>query len=138
MCPAGSFVEGDRLQLERMVSDLVSNAMKYTPAGGSHPRFGVPPGGQGGVAGAGHRSRHPAEHLPHIFDRFYRVPDGESNPAKGLGLGLSFVAWIVKAHDAMIDVASTVGEGTRFRIRFPEAMAPLPRATRPVSARIEA
>ena len=69
----------------------------------------------------------PAENLPHIFDRFYRVRNAETNLIQGLGLGLSFVAWIVKAHGGQIDVTSTVGAGTRFRSacrRKPFPMAP--------------
>jgi signal transduction histidine kinase len=61
------------------------------------------------------------EHLPHIFDRFYRVPAGMTEPMRepGLGLGLSFVAWIAKAHDGILDVHSELGKGTRFTISFP-------------------
>jgi len=63
----------------------------------------------------------PTEHLPHIFDRFYRVPGSGSAPApeQGLGLGLSFVAWIAKAHGANINVDSEPGKGTRFTISLP-------------------
>jgi signal transduction histidine kinase len=63
----------------------------------------------------------PTEHLPHIFDRFYRVAGkgAAPGPEQGLGLGLSFVAWIVKAHDGKIWVESTPGKGTRFTIRLP-------------------
>ena len=60
-----------------------------------------------------------AENLPHIFDRFYRVRNAETNLIQGLGLGLSFVAWIVKAHRGLIEVTSTVGAGTRFTVRLP-------------------
>ena len=59
----------------------------------------------------------PAGHIPHIFDRFYRVPD--PNPEKGLGLGLSFVAAIVKAHGGEIHVRSERGEGSRFEVVLP-------------------
>jgi signal transduction histidine kinase len=65
------------------------------------------------------------EHLSHIFDRFYRVPGAGSapGPEQGLGLGLSFVAWIVKAHHGRIEVDSTPGKGTRFTIQLPAAGA---------------
>ena len=59
----------------------------------------------------------PPDNLPHIFDRFYRVPSAD--PEKGLGLGLSFVAWIVKAHDGSVDVESKLQEGTRFTVSLP-------------------
>jgi signal transduction histidine kinase len=61
------------------------------------------------------------EYVPHIFDRFYRVPGSGANSGaeQGLGLGLSFVAWIVKAHGGKIEVESSPGTGTRFTIRLP-------------------
>ena len=57
------------------------------------------------------------DHLPHIFDRFYRVPSAD--PDKGLGLGLSFVAWIAKAHGGTIEVESELEKGTRFVVTLP-------------------
>ena len=66
----------------------------------------------------------PAENLPHIFDRFYRVRNAQTNKIQGLGLGLSFVAWIVDAHGGKIDVTSTPGEGTVFTIRLPADTSP--------------
>ena len=56
-------------------------------------------------------------HLPHIFDRFYRVPSADAE--KGLGLGLSFVAWIAKAHGGAVTVESTLKQGTRFTVPLP-------------------
>jgi heavy metal sensor kinase len=114
--------EADRTQVERVVTNLLSNAIKYTPAGGwvragaeaarSNVRLVVEDSGVG----------IPKDHLPHIFDRFYRVPD--PNPEKGLGLGLSFVAAIVKAHGGDIQVQTDVGKGSRFEITFPAGTVP--------------
>ncbi|HEY2015962.1 MAG TPA: ATP-binding protein [Bryobacteraceae bacterium] len=118
-CPA----EVDRVQIERMITNLLSNALKFTPKGGEvrmalkplpeHIQIVVEDSGRG-IA---------TEHLPHIFDRFYRVPGSGTapTPEQGLGLGLSFVAWIVRAHNGKIEVESTLGQGTRFIIKLPGA-----------------
>ncbi len=115
--PAPVFCEADRTQMERVITNLLSNAIKYTPEGGwvrtwaeataENVRLIVQDSGQG----------IPPDHLPHIFDRFYRVPD--PNPEKGLGLGLSFVSAIVKAHGGEIQVESQAGRGSRFTITLP-------------------
>jgi len=119
--PENCVVEGDRVQIERMISNLLSNALKFTLPGGvvrlrilADPVEIVVEDTGRGIA---------PEHLPHIFDRFYRVPGTGTAPEseQGLGLGLSFVAWIVKAHHGKIDVDSTPGKGTRFSIRLPAA-----------------
>jgi signal transduction histidine kinase len=114
--------EFDRVQIERMLSNLLSNAIKFTPAGGQVrvwidrrddvAEIRVEDTGEG----------IPAEHLPHIFDRFYRVRGAageQASPEKGLGLGLSFVAWIVKAHGGTVDVQSEAGKGTTFVVKLP-------------------
>ncbi|HEY7304522.1 MAG TPA: ATP-binding protein [Bryobacteraceae bacterium] len=120
--------EVDRTQIERVITNLLSNAIKYTPAGGwirayaeqagniagSHVRMVVEDSGIG----------IPSDHLSHIFDRFYRVPD--PNPEKGLGLGLSFVAAIVHAHGGNIRVESKVGTGSRFEVILPAGAVKAP------------
>lgn len=126
--PADCFAEIDRVQIERMLTNLLSNALKFTPRGGSvrvslrregdRIEMVVEDTGQG----------IPTEYLPHIFDRFYRVPTKGTAPGpdQGLGLGLSFVAWIVRAHNGKIDVASTPGQGTRFTISIPASVEQVP------------
>jgi heavy metal sensor kinase len=112
-CP----IFADRIQMERMISNLLGNAIKYTPSGGAvnvrlycqhdHVKLVIEDTGVG-IA---------PDHLPHIFDRFYRVPSAD--PDKGLGLGLSFVAWIVKAHGGTVEVQSELQKGTRFVVTMP-------------------
>ncbi len=123
--PPSCAVEADRVQIERMMTNLLSNAIKFTPEGGS-VRVRVEPGPKGvpsaiRIAVEDTGCGIPQEALPHIFDRFYRVPGSGSAPGteQGLGLGLSFVAWIVKAHRGKIAVDSTPGKGTRFTIELP-------------------
>jgi heavy metal sensor kinase len=122
--PPQCYIEADRVQIERLLSNLLSNAVKYTPEGGAitvtvedHEADALIRVSDTGVGIA-------PDHLPHIFDRFYRVPniDGanEKTPERGLGLGLSFVAWIAKAHRGSIDVQSTPGAGTAFEVRLPK------------------
>jgi heavy metal sensor kinase len=124
-------VEADHTQIERLLSNLLSNAVKYTPKGGS-VRVVVGPAREPGWTKVSVEDTGvgiPAENLPHIFDRFYRVRNAQTNAIQGLGLGLSFVAWIVEAHGGRIDVASNSGEGTRFTVLLPsgpEAVEPAP------------
>ena len=112
--------EADRTQLERVITNLLSNALKYTPAEGWVRTWAedAPDGVRLVVQDSGQGI--PADHLPHIFDRFYRVPD--PNPEKGLGLGLSFVAAIVKAHGGEILVQSEPGQGSTFTVVLPAAV----------------
>ena len=125
-----AYVTGDKLQLQRLISNLVSNALKFTPGGG---RVKVDVRREGElvklvVADTGCGIS--AEHLPHIFERFYRVQDAGRTPERGLGLGLSFVSWIARAHHARIDVDSRPGEGTRFTVAFAAQPAmPAPEST---------
>jgi len=122
----GVVIVADRTQIERLFSNLLSNAVKYTPRAGTVQvrvrrdeqknwgRIEIEDTGVG----------IPEENLPHIFDRFYRVRNAQTNLTQGLGLGLSFVAWIVKAHGGEIEVTSTVGAGTRFTVRLPAEAVP--------------
>lgn len=118
-CPA----EVDRVQIERMITNLLSNALKFTPRGGRVCVEVKPSPEQIEMVVEDTGRGIATQYLPNIFDRFYRVPESGTapGPEQGLGLGLSFVAWIVKAHNGKIDVDSTLGKGTRFTITLPAA-----------------
>jgi heavy metal sensor kinase len=119
--PAQCMAEVDRLQFERLLSNLLANSVKYTPPGGE-VRLSLKPGGNRVDIVVEDTGRGiPPEHLPHIFERFYRVPSTDSSDMRGLGLGLSFVAWIVKAHHGKIDVRSSAGHGSRFVVTLPRS-----------------
>jgi signal transduction histidine kinase len=114
---------GDRRYLLQMLSNLVENGIKYT--GGAEKRVHVETGLDGAsawvrVSDTGEGI--PPEHLPHLFDRFYRVDKvrsrGEDETQGGNGLGLSIVNWIVQAHGGEVHVESAPGAGTTFEVRF--------------------
>jgi heavy metal sensor kinase len=125
--PAGCDAEVDRVQIERMLTNLLSNAIKFTPKGGEVRTVLRHLPGRIEIMVEDTGRGIPTEHLPYIFDRFFRVPGSGTAPSpdQGLGLGLSFVAWIVKAHGGKIEVDSAPGKGTRFTIKLPvESVAP--------------
>jgi heavy metal sensor kinase len=114
-------VMGDRGRLQQVVVNLLDNAIKYTPRGGS-VRINTLRSGRDGVlvirdTGIGI----PGEALGHVFERFYRVDEARSRDSGGVGLGLAIVKAICNAHGASIEVMSTVGVGSHFSIRFPLA-----------------
>ena len=111
-------VIGDRTQLQRMISNLLSNALKFTPAGGSVQVQVVAGEGSVKLVVADTGCGIAPEDMPHIFERFYRVPEAGRAPERGLGLGLSFVDWIARTHRANVEVESRVKEGTRFVVTF--------------------
>jgi len=110
---------GSREELYSAFSNLVNNAIRYTPAGGpiriqwreipTGARFSVTDGGEG-IA---------AEHIPHLTERFYRVDTARSRATGGTGLGLSIVKHVLTRHDARLDIESTPGRGSTFSCVFP-------------------
>jgi heavy metal sensor kinase len=124
--PDDCFAGIDRVQIERMITNLLSNAIKFTPENGSVRVRLRPAENHFEIVVEDTGCGIPTEYLPHIFDRFYRVPGSGTapGPEQGLGLGLSFVAWIVKAHDGKIEVESSPGKGTRFTITLPVTDVP--------------
>lgn len=127
---AGITVQGDRARLKQVVVNLLDNAIKYTSRGGVI-RLGVErANGHAVLEVADNGIGIPAEALPHVFERFFRVDKARSRDLGGAGLGLSIVKSICTAHGAIVEVESTAGQGTRFRIKLPlmESGAPMQEA----------
>ncbi|MBI1786533.1 MAG: heavy metal sensor histidine kinase [Acidobacteria bacterium] len=132
--PAELAAEVDRVQIERMVSNLISNAVKFTPPGGEVRVTLRPLEGAFELVVADTGCGIAPEHLAHIFERFYRVPTSRPSPEKGLGLGLSFVAWIAKAHGGTVQVSSELDKGTRFTVSIPAPALPVEESAPAVKA----
>ena len=169
---------GDGLWLHQLITNLLHNAINYTPEGGTvtlsltretslaplplHPIAGTRSGGSrsqspdsrpstpnygsaplppnnGGKLAAGGASQGPGqefavlkvwdtgpgippEHLPHIFDRFYRVDSGRSREQGGSGLGLNIARWVVESHGGALTAESAPGQGATFTARLPVQM----------------
>jgi heavy metal sensor kinase len=112
-------LRGDARRLKQVIVNLLDNAIKFTPRGGvvgvstqQHEGFGLLEVFDRGIG-------IPPDSLPHVFDRFYRVDAARSREDGGAGLGLSIVRSICSAHGAEIEVDSTPGSGSRFRVKFP-------------------
>lgn len=119
LAPESCMALVDRAQVERLLSTLLSNAVTHTPAGG-HVRVTLTKeNGRLHLAVSDNGPGIAPVHLPHIFDRFYRIRDGEREEQKGLGLGLSLALWIAKAHEGDIEVKSTPGQGSVFIANLP-------------------
>lgn len=114
-----AIVLGDRDRLKQALLNLVGNAVKYTPSGGEVKlslekddewvRIAVADTGIG-IA---------AEHIPHLFDRFYRIDKARARDVGGAGLGLAIAKSVVDAHNGKITVVSQVGKGSTFTIWLP-------------------
>jgi signal transduction histidine kinase len=114
----GLVMLGDEDSLIRLFYNLIDNAIKYTPEGGA--TIQTSRGSEGRtlvitISDSGNGI--PAEHLPRIFDRFYRVDPSRSAP--GSGLGLAIAQEIVRKHHGEISVTSQMGKGTVFSLVFP-------------------
>ncbi len=117
--PLTLLVQGDLDQLMRLFLNLLDNAIKYTPSAGKltiqarildgHAQVAICDSGPGIASG----------HIPHLFERFYRIDADRSRESGGAGLGLAIAAEIARSHKGKIEVQSTVGHGTTFTVMLP-------------------
>jgi heavy metal sensor kinase len=112
---------GDPDRIKQLLINLVDNAIKYTPKGGKVTLGLRRVEGWAVLTVADTGIGIPAQELPHVFERFYRVDKARSRAAGGSGLGLSIVQWIVQAHSGQINVQSELGKGTTFTVWLPLA-----------------
>ena len=113
------WIRGDSTHLRRVFDNLVSNAFKFTPAGGNITLRLTADGDAIQIEVADSGEGIPEAHLGHIFERFYQVEVGSKRRHKGTGLGLALVKEIVEAHRGTVAVRSKLGEGTTFTISIP-------------------
>lgn len=126
-CAGEAWVEGDAMLFRRAVSNLLGNALRYTPAQGqiqlevcAHADQAVELTVRDNGTGI------PAEHLSKVFDRFYRVDHADARHPGGAGLGLAIVQSIMRLHGGSARVTSREGQGTTFTLSFPGPSAPAP------------
>jgi heavy metal sensor kinase len=117
----GMWVLADRETLRRAVVNLVDNAIKYSPEEASVIVRIAQVAGQVRLEVRDSGPGIDRAHLPHVFDRFYRVDEGRSRAAGGTGLGLSIARWAVEANGGSIEVESDRSCGSTFRIVLPSA-----------------
>jgi len=116
-------VKGDRVKLRQLFLNLLENAIRYTASGGSIISAAVKRKDTAVVSVSDTGIGIPPEHLPRIFERFYRVDKARSRAEGGTGLGLAIVRYIVKAHSGKIEVESQPGRGSTFRVILPLSSA---------------
>lgn len=124
---SGPMITGDPGQLDHLVGNLIQNAIKYTPDGGTitittgqeSPTTRASAGARGYIRVHNTGTVIPEADLPHIFDRFYRVDKSRARVAQGSGLGLAIAREIARRHAGDIQVTSTADTGTMFTVFVP-------------------
>jgi len=112
-------LKGNSTQIESVITNLVSNALRHTPTDGTVTVTwkALKHGAELSVADTGEGIAE--EHIPRLTERFFRVDRGRARDEGGVGLGLAIVKHVLSRHDATLRVRSSLGEGSEFRCRFP-------------------
>jgi two-component system, OmpR family, phosphate regulon sensor histidine kinase PhoR len=115
-----SEVAGAPAELQSAMSNLLSNAIRYTPGGGEvSVTWKLLPDGRGEYAVRDSGPGIAAEHIPRLTERFYRIDRSRSRETGGTGLGLAIVKHVAQRHGAELRIDSTPGQGSRFALVFP-------------------
>jgi len=114
-------IRGDDPRLRQLLGNLLQNALRYSPAASAVEVALRVEGEEAVVTVTDHGTGIDPEHLPHIFDRFYRADPSRARDRGGTGLGLSIVSSIAEAHGGSVAVASAPGNGSTFTVRLPLA-----------------
>ena len=123
---AGLEARLDPMRIRQMMGNLIDNARRHTPEGGSVRILGDVAAGIVSIRVVDTGEGIDAAHLPNIFERLYRVDPSRARATGGTGLGLAICREIVKLHGGTIAVASEPGEGTTFTVRLPVGGPPPP------------
>ena len=125
-CPCDLVAKINAPLLEQAVINLIDNAIKYSDAGATVHVAAMQEQSSAVIRVMDNGRGIAANHLPRLFERFYRVDKARSRELGGTGLGLAIVKHIMTAHQGFVQVESTVGRGSTFTLRFPLS---LPNAT---------
>jgi len=117
-------VSADPDALRQIFTNLFDNALRHTPAGGTIRVAAELQSDGVAVSVADTGNGIPPEHLPRIFERFYRVDQGRARHQGGTGLGLAIVKHLVEAHGGRVEAESALGHGTTIRLHFPAVTKP--------------
>jgi heavy metal sensor kinase len=117
----GIIVRGDSNWLERVILNLLDNAIKFTGEGGRARLQLASENGQAVLRVEDTGLGIPAEAIPHVFERFFRAEPSRSKHVEGVGLGLALAKWIVEQHHGQIEVESQPDHGSRFTVLLPAA-----------------
>lgn len=113
-------VSGDEQELQSAVMNLLTNAVRYTPAGGRiELKFSVSGDGSGHLEVIDNGPGIAREHLPRLTERFYRTDVGRSRASGGTGLGLAIVKHVMQRHGGAVEIESQEGAGSTFRLVLP-------------------
>lgn len=130
-------VMGASSELDSAIRNLLTNAVRYTPDGGSIAASWRVVNGEGMLTVTDTGIGIAAEHLPRLTERFYRVDRGRSRDTGGTGLGLAIVKHVAQRHQARLEIDSRIGVGSSFRLHFPKSLVIMPTRRRQSAEPVE-